>query len=260
METRNTKLIRRFFALLLCVAMLLPMIAVPGAAAELTDPAAGASGAESTEAEGSAEDAELVPSLLSSRASITIPSYSGGRTSDTLVYDGGNGISKDGAKSYLTIVTGTDSSEFVSYKSTLANAGYQLVSEKEVASGYAGDPNRFASYLSADGTYKLYTYHLPYYGETRIIVDTQADTVEGYSYTPQAGVSVEPKLVMWGLSSSYTGYHMDTSVSGGNMGQQANTMRRLFHLFRHKERPFHGNIKHYIMRGAQKSRDKLCFC
>ena len=230
MEKYYFSRIRRGIALLLCLTMLLPLFAVPVGATEDADSAEETSlggfqniGLDILSDQGGLADtlAGVAPTAYSSNA-ISIPSYTGGKTSQALAYDCGNGVSKDGAKSYLKIVTGTNSSQFVSYKSKLVNAGYKLVSEKEVPSKYATDPNRFASYLSADGTHKLYTYHLPYYGEARIIVDTQADTVGGYSYTPQAGVSVEPKLVMWGLSTSYTGYHMDTSVSGGNVGMENN--------------------------------------
>lgn len=220
---------REFLALLLCMAMLLPLMPVPVAATELTDPTdetVSAVSEETTEPEESeSADSEATASTEASEeaqeiiaeseavaetidaagdivlsADISIPGYTGGTVSDSMEYDCGNGVTNDGSKSYLTIVTETNSSAFRAYKQLLENSGYKLVMEKEITSDVESEPNLFASYTSHDGSYKLYTYHFPYYQETRIIVDTQDDTVEGFVYEPQSGKQVKPVLAMYGLS------------------------------------------------------------
>ncbi len=43
------------------------------------------------------------------------------------------------------------------------------------------------------------------------------------------------------------------SSLGSHMGHEAETARRLFHLFRHKKRPSHDIFKYYTMKGGPKS-------
>lgn len=190
MERFIPRSFRQLLALVLRVAMLLPMIPVPVYAEELTElseeTSSGVVTEDSAEAPVTNEAAPQAedPSVIAIADGISIPAYTGGKTSKTLAYDCGNGVAKDGSKSYLTIVTGTTSAEFVAYTQLLADGGYKLKTEKlvEIESDDENDPNRFASFTSPDGTYKLYTYHFPFYQETRIIVDTQEDTVKGFHY------------------------------------------------------------------------------
>ena len=184
---------RQFMALLLCVAMLLPMIPL-----QLPAFAAGDSAA-----------VKELKTVLDQVRDL----YQGGEMSSTLEYDCGDTLTAGGERSYMTIVTDTQVSDFTSYQAALKDAGYTAQRENTVASTTADNPNRFGSYLSPDGKYRIYTYFLYAYNETRIILDTQEDTVAGFNYIPQEGPAVEPKLVMWGLAMSSIGYDMKKAYS-----------------------------------------------
>jgi hypothetical protein len=92
-------------------------------------------------------------------------------------------------------------------------------SERTVLSNTTS-PNSFGSYLAPDGSYRVYTYHFPGYSETRIIIDTEERTVSGFTYEPQTGVTVEPKLVLWGLPMSINGYGYGERVSENHFDQR----------------------------------------
>ena len=191
MKKCNTPLFHRLMALLLCCATVLAVMPMPARA----------------------ENTAVISDIVVS-AGITLPGYPGGssaKVSKVMKYDRGNAVTGNGDNSYLTIVTGTTSSEFLAYRDTLKAAGYEPTMENEVASDTTGDPNRFASYLSPDGSYKVYTYHLPFYQETRIIVDTEANTVSGFNYVSKTGESAEVMLTMYGLSMSENGYDNTTT-------------------------------------------------
>ena len=179
----------RLFALLLCAAMLLMMLPLSAKA------------------------------VSQSEISKVLGYYSGGTKSSTLEYDCGNGVTGGGEKSYLTIVTDTSASNFSSFQTKLKNAGYTVQTERKVSSN-ASDDNSFGSYLAPDGSYRVYAYHFPGYKETRIIVDTEQRTVNGFTYEPQAGVSVEPKYVLWGLPMSINGYGAGEKVSPDHFDQR----------------------------------------
>lgn len=192
MKKCNTPLFHRLMALLLCCATVLAVMPMPARA----------------------ENTAVISDIVVS-AGITLPGYPGGssaKVSKVMKYDRGNAVTGNGDNSYLTIVTGTTSSEFLAYRDTLKAAGYEPTMENEVASDTTGDPNRFASYLSPDGSYKVYTYHLPFYQETRIIVDTEANTVSGFNYVSKTGESAEVMLTMYGLSMSENGYDNTTTT------------------------------------------------
>ena len=192
MKKCTTPLFHRLKALQLCCVMVLSMLPVSARA----------------------ENAAAVSDIVVSQT-ITLPGYPGGssaKVSKVMKYDCGNAVTGNGDKSYLTIVTGTTSSEFLANRDTLKAAGYEPTMENEVASDTTGDPNRFASYLSPDGSYKVYTYHLPFYQETRIIVDTEANTVSGFNYVSKTGESAEVMLTMYGLSMSENGYDNTTTT------------------------------------------------
>ncbi len=192
---------RRLLSLLLCAAMVLPVISefvFAIAAAQV-----------------SGESGVMTESELNQINNL----YPGGTKSNTMEYDCGNGVSRGGEKSYLTVVTNTTDSHFNTFKMNLENAGFVEMASRTVASNTITE-NVFASFRSPDGNYKLYTYHFPGYGETRIIVDTQTDTVEGFVYEPQEGVVVSPKLVMYGLSMSPNGYGYSEKVNPNQLNRR----------------------------------------
>ena len=178
MKKCPSKMFRQFFALLLCAVMLFPLAPAPVPAAAVQT----SSGMTSVQTV-----VDQVRGL-----------YAGGKMSNSLEFDCGNGLTGGGEKSYMTMVTGTTASHFSNFQKKLKNAGYTVKREHTIISN-SSTPNSFGSYLSPDGSCKVYTYFFPDYGETRIIVDTQADTVEGFVYEPQSGVTVEPKMAMWGV-------------------------------------------------------------
>lgn len=146
---------------------------------------------------------------------IDLPVYPGGKPSKVLEYDCGNGVTHENfvPKSYMTVVTQTNAAQFLEYCDALEGKGFTANGPvKQIASDADGDPNLFASYTDKDSKYKVYTYYLPFYQETRIIVDTQEDTVEGFVYNPQTGKTVEPMICMWGLSVSENGYDITTTT------------------------------------------------
>ena len=194
MKESMTKMFHRFLALLLCAAMLLPII-----------PA-------SVFVHAAEENSGGINQITESELEKIRDLYPGGTMSNTMEYDCGNGVSRGGEKSYLTMVTETTATHFGNFKTKLASTGYVLKSENTVPSK-DGANNLFAGYVSPDGSYKLYTYFFPDVGEARIIVDTNKDTVEGYVYEPQTGVTVEPKMVLWGLSMSEYGYDIGEVMS-----------------------------------------------
>ena len=190
MTDNQNNLFRRVIAVLLCAAMLLPVLPV----SEGSNAAVSAASYTPVHA----------ASILSNWA------YSGGYGSTILTYDCGNGITNNGAQSSIRIIKSTTVSEFNAYCSKLAS-GHKLTYAKDVASNES-TRNLFRKYAANDGSYSIYVYYLPDYDETRIIVDTNRDTVEGFKYTEQAGAVVSPKMVMWGLSTAGTGYHYETTT------------------------------------------------
>ena len=152
---------KRWFALCLCLALLLPLIPVtalvPARAAE--------------------EDSR--PKKAVSVSSISVPSYSGGTSSGWMTYDGGLGtaLGDTGSSSKMRIVTGTTSSQYSTYRDLLKSKGYTVLFSKSVPAKTDGTNNRHYKFLSPDGTYVLYTYWTPATSQVRIIVDTHVDTL-----------------------------------------------------------------------------------
>ncbi len=201
MKKYPSKMFRQFFALLLCAAMLFPLAPAPVSAAV-------------TEVTYGAVSQNVIDKVLSY--------YSSENISKTMEYDCGNGVTGGGEKSYLTVVTDTNATHFAVFQNNLKNAGYKVQSERIVPCNNSAKRNLFGSYLSPDGSYRVYAYHFPDYGETRIIVDTEARTVNGFTYEPQSGVTVEPKLVMWGLPMSPNGYGYSEKVTADQPNQRNN--------------------------------------
>ena len=174
----TSKVVCRAFAWVLCTALLLPnFVSVAGAVQE------------------TATEAEF-------QEQIAIPDYEGGIVSNMIEFDGGNGITTDGSepKTYMILVDDTTEEEFLTYCDKLSAAGFQQVFFNTTAA-QEGD-NLYARYLSAGGSYSVYTYYTAYYGEVRILIDTQKDTVNGYSYVSQTGESAVPAFYMYGLTMS----------------------------------------------------------
>jgi hypothetical protein len=193
MKQRKSKRISQFLAALLCVSMLLPLIPTTAFAAQT---------------------GTKVSTVAKSELDKLLDCYVGGTMSNTIAYDCGNDITGAGEKSYLTMVTGTHEAEFETFKTNLKDSGYTAQREWSVES------NLFGSYLASDGSYRVYTYFFPAYGETRIIVDTEQRTVNGFTYEAQES-TVQPTLVMWGLPMSPYGTDI-TEQLGNDIYNQRN--------------------------------------
>ena len=226
MEKKKHVFFRQALTLLLCVAMLLPVLPVSAGALE--------AGAEKTavaeKAVSPVEQSYVAPDISG------LPAYSGGNVSQTMEYDCGNGVSGNGEKSYLTVVTDTTAAEFNAYQQTLTAAGFTKTGERSVDSRTSGSPNLFATFRSPLGNYKVYTYFLAPYdpagdtnaianavtvsGEVRIIVDTQKDTVEGFHYESTTGETAVPMLVQYGLSMSENGFDITSKEEKNRNGKR----------------------------------------
>ncbi len=167
------------------------------------------------------------PSVIDENAEV-FTLYSGGNASTVMEYDCGNAVANDGSKSYLRIIQNTTEQEYLSYCSKLRQLGYTAVMYNKTIAADEGY-NCFSSFISPDNIYKIYTYFFPYFGETRIIVDTQSDTVTGFNYTSETGESVEPLICMYGLSMSENGYSNSTTTdySTGKVNSGALTVIRM---------------------------------
>lgn len=174
----TSKALKKVFALVLCVVLLVPnfMSSVGAVQEVMTD--------------------------AKPQEQIAIPEYDGGIVSNMIEFDGGNGITTDGSspKTYMTLVDDTTEEEFRAYCDKLSAAGFTQVFYN-TAAAQEGD-NLYAKFLSKGGSYSVYVYFTAYYGEVRILIDTQKDTVNGYSYTSQTGESAVPTFYMYGLTMS----------------------------------------------------------
>jgi len=143
---------------------------------------------------------------------ISIPAYSGGTASTWMTYEGGNTVSfHDGAaQSKMQIIKGTTATQYNSYCSTLGNKGYTKVWSRTLAA--QSGSNRYAKFLSPDGTYSVYTYFTPYTSQTRIIVDTHKDTVDGFYYDGKGSDRTE--VYMYNLTAPDNGYAYTASDLG----------------------------------------------
>ena len=205
----------RFLSVLLLLAMVLSLL-----------PAIPVLGAEADEIEGVAEAplAEEKPATKAvSVSSISVPAYSGGKSSGWMTYDCGQylGLGNTGTESKMMIVTGTTSSQFLTYGSTLKDKGYTVLYEKKIAS--QEDYNRHYKFLSPDGTHVIYTYFVSAYKETRIIVDTNVDTLTRFSYKDTGNYTGATEVYMVPFSASQDGYGY-SSAYGSQNRNNAGTM------------------------------------
>ena len=190
---------QRILAVVLCFALLLPNFAGLVAAAPAVN------------AQSVMTNSKWVP-VSDPFASGEIPSYQtkGTISSEALVMDGGNGITNDGAKSYMKLVTGTSATEMITYVSTLQKAGFTRTTSRILQADAAGNNNLFYHFLSPNKNYTLTVYYLHAYKEVRIIVDTAEDMVKSFSggfvYQSTTNEVAQTMMTMYGLSMSPNGY------------------------------------------------------
>lgn len=153
-----------------------------------------------------------------------IPAYltaQGTVSAEALEYDCGNGITGDGAKSYMLLVENTKFSEFYMYINALNQAGFTRTFQRTVAADETGLNNAFYRFLSPQKNYVLSVYFLEPYHEVRIIVDTAEDMVKefsgGFVYKSDTNEMTQPMITMYGLSMSPNGYDI-TTQSAYNTG------------------------------------------
>ena len=152
-------------------------------------------------------------------ASGEVPTYltiNGSKWADTnvLEYDCGNGLTGDGAKSYMKLVTGTTAAEFTAYVASLTAAGFTRTSYQSLAANTSGTSNLFYRFLSPKkegvNQYVLTVYYLAAYSEARVIVDTAADIVKdfstGFVFDSITDEVAQPVLIQYGLSMAPNGY------------------------------------------------------
>ncbi|MBQ4040735.1 MAG: MBL fold metallo-hydrolase, partial [Oscillospiraceae bacterium] len=151
-----------------------------------------------------------------SASSISVPTHAGGTSSTWMTYDGGLGTATGdtGSQSKMQIVTGTTSAQFTTYCTKLESNGYTKLFSRSVAA-QSGN-NRYAKYLAADGSHTVYTYFVPAYSKTYIIVDTHIDTLRKFTYTSNGLSNRRTELYMYAVSASDEGYGYDSSYSSQN--------------------------------------------
>ena len=147
--------------------------------------------------------------------SVSVPSYSGGTSSGWMTYDCGSNLSRGdtGTQSKMRIVKNTTATQFTTYVTTLKNQGYKTLYEKKVPA--QSNYNIHGKFLSPDGTYVIYTYFVDAYKETRIIVDTNRDTLRIYDYKSMGlgSGNGRTEVYMIPVSASRDGFYYDSAYS-----------------------------------------------
>lgn len=201
----KTGSIKRLVALLMCAAVLMTNLNGFVAAAD-------------TETVQNTEGAESVSAAVFDVSALDTLAYTDGIVSAWLEYDCGNGIMTDGInKSYLQVATGTTYKKFKAYCKQLSQNDAYVNVYTDNSYGFIGgssEPVTYARYKAVDGSHTVYTYILLALNEVRVIVDTQADMAgtyaDGFFYESTTGETAQPMMVMYGLSMSENGYHIDT--------------------------------------------------
>ncbi len=193
------------FLLLAMVLSLLPVLPVLGAEAE--------------EAEVVAEatlPVERPATKAVSVSSISVPAYSGGTASSWMTYDCGQylGLANTGTQSKMQIIKGTTGTQLLNYRDKLTGLGYTLLYQKAVDA--QSGTNRHIKCLSPDGTFTIYAYYVEVYQETRIIVDTNADTLRRISYTDSGNNTGLTEVYMVPFSASQDGYGYSSAYGSQN--------------------------------------------
>ncbi len=196
MKKRNS--IKSFIARIMVVGILLSII-------PLCSPKA-----EAREAEDRAPSTKAV-----SVGSVSVPSYSGGTSSGWMTYDCGSNLSRGdtGIQSKMRIVKNTTATQFTTYATSLKNQGYECLYEKKVPA--RSNYNIHYKFLSPDGTYVVYTYFVDAYKETRIIVDTNRDTLRMFDYKSMGlgSGNGRTEVYMIPISASRDGFYYDSNYS-----------------------------------------------
>ena len=137
-------------------------------------------------------------------SSVSVPDYAGGTSSGWMSYDCGETVTfhDTGVTSKMRIVTGTSASQFNTYCNKLISNGYTRVYNKTVAA--QSGSNLYGKFRSKDGSHSIYTYFTAAYSQTRIIVDTQSHTVEGFRYDGQGNLPTE--VYMYSLAAEESGW------------------------------------------------------
>ena len=138
-----------------------------------------------------AEQEDIPPVRAVTVSTSSIPSYAGGTSSGWMTYDCGETVTfhDTGVKSMMRIVAGTNATQFNTYCTKLKSSGYTEVYRKTVAA--QSGSNLYGKFLSKDGSHSIYTYFTAGYSQTRIIVDTQSHTVEGFKYEGTGNLPTE---------------------------------------------------------------------
>ena len=157
-----------------------------------------------------------VASAAVTAASVSVPTHAGGTASTWMTYDGGLGVGTGdtGTQSKMQIVTGTTSAQFTTYCTKLESNGYTKLFSRSVAA-QSGN-NRYAKYLASDSSHTIYTYFVPAYSKTFIIVDTHIDTLRKFTYTSNGLTNGRTELYMYALSASDEGYDYNSAYGSQN--------------------------------------------
>ncbi|MBQ9762505.1 MAG: hypothetical protein IJV82_05445 [Oscillospiraceae bacterium] len=192
--------IKRFLALLLCFAMLLPNLTGLAFAAEQRD-----TETQQFTAQSDSEEKKWVPAVPTD-----IPAYDGGLVSEELVTECGNGLTQDNAKSYFRMVRETTLEQFNAYLTKLAENQFTKMAENTLPALQAGQNNISTRWLSPKGDYVLTVYYTPDYQEVKIVADTAEDIVKyfsgGFVYESATNETAEVMMTMYGLSMAPHGY------------------------------------------------------
>lgn len=196
--------LHRLLACLLCIAMLLPnfTVLVNAVGSDQAQPSRSVS--TWTPVSNPFESGEI-PAYLTAQGTVS---------SEALEYDCGNGLSGDGAKSYMVLVENTTFSELDMYINALNQAGFTRTFQRTLSADESGLNNSFYRFLSPQKNYVLSVYFLETYHEVRIIADTAEDIVKefsaGFVYKNETNEVTQPMITMYGLSMSPNGYDITT--------------------------------------------------
>lgn len=157
-----------------------------------------------------------------------IPAYQtvGAVTPNALVTDCGNGVTRDQAKSYLKMVTGTTDVEFLAFKTAMVNAGFTITAARNLPGSQ--DYNLFYRFLSPNKNYVVTAYYVAKLGEVHIVADTGEDAVKSFStgfvYDSQTNEVAQPMMTLYGLSMSPNGYDISTTTPYGTGARNCGAM------------------------------------
>ena len=203
----KSRMLNRLIAALLCFAMLLPNFTGLVTAVD------------SVKAQSVQTNNKWVP-VSDPFAAGEIPAYqtAGAVTPNALVTDCGNGVTRDQAKSYLKMVTGTTDLEFLAFKAAMVSAGFTITASRNMPGSQ--DYNIFYRFLSPGKNYVVTAYYVAKLGEAHIVADTGEDAVKSFStgfvYNSKTNEVAQTMMTMYGLSMSQNGYDGQLTTSAYN--------------------------------------------